>query len=71
MKKSLLIISLIAAMSIAACGKKEEAQPAETTPAPAPAAAMPTSPDAAPAAPQAQEPAPAHPADAAQPQKQQ
>lgn len=73
MKKSLLIVSLIAAMSIAACSKKEEAQPTETTAAPAETMqhnqeAAP----AAPAAPQANETAPeaAHqPTDAAHPEK--
>lgn len=72
MKKSLLIVSLIAAMSIAACSKKEEAQPTEATPAPA--ETMQHNQEAAPAAPQATtEAAPeaAHqPTDAAHPEKQ-
>ncbi len=71
MKKSLLIVSLIAAMSIAACSKKEEAQPTETTPAPA--ETMQHNQEAAPAAPQTTEAAPeaAHqPADAAHTEKQ-
>ena len=46
MKKSLLLASLVAAVALAACGKKEEAAPA---PAPAPAATTP--------APMASEPA--------------
>ena len=48
MKKSLLIVSLLA-IALAACGKKEEAAPAASAVAPAPASAPAEAPAAAPA----------------------
>lgn len=48
MKKSLLVVSLLAA-ALVACGKKEEVKPAEA-PAAAPAAEAPAAAPAAPAA---------------------
>jgi predicted small lipoprotein YifL len=53
MKKSLVLVAMLA-IALAACGKKEEAKPAEA-PAAAPAApaAAPAAPAAAPAAPAA------------------
>lgn len=49
MNKSLVIAALMAAVALAACGKKEEAAPAPAVEAPAPAAA-PAADAAAPAA---------------------
>jgi len=49
MKKSLVLVAMIA-MALAACGKKEEAKPAAAQAAPAPAAEAPAAAPAAPAA---------------------
>jgi len=51
MKKSLVFVAMLA-IALAACGKKEEAKPAEA-PAAAPAAEAPAAAPAAPAAPAA------------------
>ena len=51
MKKSLVLVAMLA-IALAACGKKEEAKPAEA-PAAAPAAEAPAAAPAAPAAPAA------------------
>ena len=51
MKKSLVFVAMLA-IALAACGKKEEAKPAEAAPAAAPAADA-AAPAAAPAAPAA------------------
>lgn len=52
MKKSLVFAAMLA-IALAACGKKEEAKPAEAAPAAAPAAPAAEAPAAAPAAPAA------------------
>ena len=54
MKKSLsLVLAALFAVTLAACGKKEEAKPVEAAPAAAPAAPAAEAPAAAPAAPAA------------------
>jgi hypothetical protein len=50
MRKSVLLASLVAAVALAACGKKEESAPAVVTPSPAPSTSATTPPAPSPGA---------------------